>query len=52
MDFGDGSVPTGEWIPDLSSVLSSSMYGTKLPGEDGEPYTHVNGRLFFLKASE
>lgn len=52
MDFGSGNVPTGEWIPDLSSVLSSSMYGTKLPGEDGEPYTHVKGRLFFLKASE
>lgn len=44
--------PTGVWIQDLSSVLNSSMYGTKLPGEDGKEYTHVAGRLFFKKVSE
>jgi hypothetical protein len=52
MSFDNKNEPTGVWTMDLSSVLSSSMYGTKLPGEDGKPYTHVKGRLFFLKASE
>lgn len=52
MSFDGNNKPTGEWTCDLSSVLNSSMYGTKLPGEDGKPYTHVKGRLFFLKASD
>jgi hypothetical protein len=25
------------------------QYGDVLPGEDGEPYTHVKGRIFFVK---
>ena len=52
MSFDSSNHPTGAWVMDLSSVLHSSMYGTKLPGEDGKPYTHVKGRLFFLKASD
>ena len=52
MSLDDKNEPTGVWTMDLPSVLSSNMYGTKLPGEDGKPYTHVKGRLFFLKASE
>lgn len=53
MNFDDKSGnPTGVWTMSLSSVLHSSMYGTKLPGEDGKPYTHTPGRLFFLKASD
>ena len=32
-------------------VLTSLQYGDKLPGEDGEPYTHVRGRIFFRKVS-
>ena len=33
-------------------ILSSRQYGDTLPGENGEPYTHVPGRIFFLKVSE
>ena len=32
-----------EYIP---AVLTPEFYGDKLPGEDGEPYTHVPGRIF------
>lgn len=53
MNFDDQSGdPTGVWTMGLSSVLHSSMYGTTLPGEDGKPYTHTPGRLFFLKVSD
>lgn len=30
-------------------LKSGYAYGDKLPGEDGEPYTHVVGRLFLKK---
>lgn len=33
-------------------ILSNLQYGNKLPGEDGEPYTHVAGRMFFKKVVE
>ena len=39
-------------LVDEDMVLSSRQYGDQLPGEDGQPYTHVAGRIFFLKASE
>ena len=55
MSLNASNEPTGEWACDISSVnrsiLDSSMYGTQLPGEDGKPYTHTKGRIFFLKAS-
>lgn len=38
-----------EHLMEEDLVLSSRQYGDKLPGEDGEPYEHVPGRIFFLK---
>lgn len=46
MSFNGSNEPTGVWTCDLSSVLSSSMYGSTLPPAG------TKGRIFFLKASE
>jgi hypothetical protein len=43
-DHSDSQKNQGEFIP---AILTSDFYGPKLPGEDGEPYTHVKGRIFF-----
>ena len=50
-DISSGKTLT-QHLADEDMVLSSRQYGDQLPGEDGEPYTHVAGRIFFLKASE
>lgn len=52
MFFDRNNKPTGEWVCYLSSILNKNLYGDKLPGEDGEPYTHVEGRIFFKKVTE
>lgn len=39
-----------EHLTEEDMILSPRQYGDKLPGEDGEPYTHVAGRIFFLRA--
>lgn len=46
----DGHVSWGNALDDM--ILSPSQYGDKLPGEDGEQYTHVPGRLFFKREVE
>lgn len=38
-----------EHLAEEDMILSPRQYGDKLPGEDGEPYTHVPGRIFFKK---
>lgn len=40
-----------EHLAQEDMILSSRQYGDKLPGEDGEPYTHVAGRIFFKKVT-
>ena len=49
-----GSLPSfktlSEHLTEEDMILSPRQYGDKLPGEDGEPYTHVAGRIFFLRA--
>ena len=46
-NFSSGKT-LSEHLTEEDMVLSSRQYGDKLPGEDGEPYTHVPGRIFFL----
>ncbi len=41
-----------EHLVEEDMILSSRQYGDTLPGEDGEPYTHVAGRIFFKRVSE
>lgn len=50
-NFSSGKTLT-QHLAEEDMILSSRQYGDKLPGEDGEPYTHVPGRIFFLKVSE
>ena len=41
-----------EHLTEEMMILSKLQYGNKLPGEDGLPYTHVAGRIFFKKVVE
>ena len=41
-----------EHLAQEDMILSSRQYGDTLPGEEGEPYTHVAGRIFFKRVSE
>lgn len=45
-----GGKTLAEHLSEEDMILSPRQYGDKLPGEDGEPYTHVAGRIFFLRS--
>ena len=52
-DKVDNGVKTlSEHLTEEMMILSNLQYGDKLPGEDGEPYTHVEGRIFFKRVVE
>lgn len=50
-NFSSGKTLT-EHLTEEDMILSSRQYGDKLPGEDGKPYTHVAGRIFFKRLGE
>ena len=50
-NFSSGKT-LSEHLVEEDMILSSRQYGDELPGENGEPYTHVPGRIFFLKVSD
>ena len=49
--FSSGKTLT-EHLTEEMMILTDLHYGDKLPGEDGEEYTHVPGRIFFKKVSD
>ena len=49
--FSSGKTLT-EHLTEEMMILTDLHYGDKLPGEDGEEYTHVPGRIFFRKVSD
>ena len=48
-NFSSGKT-LSEHMNEEMMILTSLQYGDKLPGESGEPYTHVSGRIFFRKS--
>lgn len=49
--FSSGKTLT-EHLTEEMMVLTSLQYGDTLPGENGEEYTHVQGRIFFKRVTE